>query len=65
MSSDKNMSLFHYQTRSNQVAHITHICLAAHAVAEKLQALALWRVHLIAKKAQPQIHAANVNRVMI
>jgi hypothetical protein len=48
MSSDKNMSLSRYQMRSNLIARIMHIYLAAHAVAEKLQALASWRAHLTA-----------------
>jgi hypothetical protein len=45
MSLAKNMSLFRFQTRSNQEKLITHISLADLVVAEKLQALALWRAH--------------------
>ena len=34
---------------------------SGHAVAVKLLRQELWRARLIAKKVQPQIHAANVN----
>ena len=59
------MSLFLYLTRSNQVKLITHISLAAHAVAAKHLALASWRDHLTAKKAQRLIHVAYANRAQI
>ena len=59
------MSLFLYLTRSNPVKHITHISLAAHVVAAKLLALASWRDHSTAKKAQRLIHVAYANRAQI
>ena len=65
MSLGKNMSLFLYLTRSKQVKLITHISLAAHAVAAKLLALASWRDHLTAKKGQRLIHVASANRALI
>jgi hypothetical protein len=49
----------------NPEKFITHIYFLVHVVAEKLLALALWRAHLIAKKAQHQIHVVNANHVKI
>jgi hypothetical protein len=51
--------------RSLLAKHITHIYLADLVVAEKLLALASWRDHLTAKKAQPQNLAASANPVKI
>ena len=59
------MSLFLYLTRLNPAKHIMHISLAAHVVAAKLPALALWRAHLIAKKALLLILAAYANPAQI
>jgi hypothetical protein len=65
MSSVKNMSPFHFPMLWNQVAFTTPIYFLALAVAEKPRALASWLAHLIAKKAQPLIHAENANPVLI
>jgi hypothetical protein len=65
MSLDKNMSPFHFPMLWNLVAFITPIYFLALVVAEKLRALALWLALLIAKKAQPLIHAENANPVLI
>ena len=59
------MSLFLYLTRLNPVKRIMHIYLAVRAVAAKLPALALWRAHLIAKKALLLILAAYANPAQI
>ena len=65
MSLGKNMSLFLYLTRSNPVKHITHISLAAHVVAARHLALALWRAHSTVKRAQRPIRVASANHVLI
>ena len=59
------MSLFHFQTHSLPEKHIMHIYLADLAVAEKLLALASWRAHLTANKAQPQPRVDFANLVKI
>jgi hypothetical protein len=51
--------------RSPLAKRITHIYLADLVVVEKLLALASWRAHLTAKKAQRQLLAASVNPVKI
>jgi hypothetical protein len=51
--------------RSLPEKHTTHIYLADLVVVEKLLALASWRAHLTAKKAQLQHLAAFANLVKI
>jgi hypothetical protein len=65
MSSDKNMSPFRFLMLWNLVVFTMLIYFLALVVAEKLRALALWLALLIAKKAQPLIHAENANPVLI
>ena len=59
------MSPFHFPMHSLLEKHITHIYLVDLVVAEKLLALASWRAHLTAKKAQPQLLVVFANPVKI
>jgi recombination protein RecR len=50
--------------RSHQIQFITHISLAAHAVAARLHQHESWLAHSIAKRAQHQILVVNVTRLV-